>query len=129
MHLDEAAEARSSLKPGGGSASLKLGNRGLGPQGLASMMETYNLMYTPKLWTIMDERSLRLTESSEVSKLAPIIPHRLAFGHSAVRKNRQTRAPRCVCACARVCVCLCLCVCVGVCSNLVARADRRFNQR
>ncbi len=36
VHLDEAAEVQSSLKPGGGSASLKLGNRGLGSQRLAS---------------------------------------------------------------------------------------------
>jgi hypothetical protein len=84
VHLDEAAEVQSSLKPGGGFASLKLGNRGLGPQGLANMMGTYDLMYTPKIWSATDERSLRLTESAaEVSEFAPS-PHRLAFGHSAV---------------------------------------------
>jgi hypothetical protein len=86
VHLDEAAEARSSLKPGGGSASLKLGNRGhcLAPRDLASMMGTYDLMYTPKIWTMTDERNLILTESAaEVSELAPS-PHHLAFGHSAV---------------------------------------------
>jgi hypothetical protein len=77
VHLDEAAEARISLKPSRGSASLKLGNRGL-----ASMMDTYNLMCTPGIWTATYERNLKLTESAEVSKLAPIIPHRLAFGHS-----------------------------------------------
>ncbi len=74
MHLDEAAEVRSSLKPGGGSASLKLGNRAcwLAPRDMASMMGTYDLMYTPNIWTITDERSLRLTESAaEVSELAP----------------------------------------------------------
>jgi hypothetical protein len=87
VHLDEAAEVQSSLKPGGGSASLKLGDRArcLAPRDMASMMGTYDLMYTPKIWTATDERSLRLTESAEVSKLAPIIPHRLAFGHSAVK--------------------------------------------
>jgi hypothetical protein len=71
VHLDEAAEARSSLEPGGGSASLELGNRGLGSQGLARMMDTYDLMYTPKIWTAKDERSLKLTESSEVRSSPP----------------------------------------------------------
>ena len=86
MHLDEAAEARSSLKPSGGSASLKLGNRGrcLAPRDMANLMGTYALMYTPKIWSATDERNLKLTESeAEVSELAPC-PHRLAFGHSAV---------------------------------------------
>jgi hypothetical protein len=86
VHPDEAAEARISLKPGGGSASLKLGSRGrcLAPRDMASMMGTYDLMYTPKIWTVTDERSLKLTESAgEVSELAPS-PHRLAFGHSAI---------------------------------------------
>ena len=71
VHLDEAAEVQSSLKPGGGLASLKLGNRGLGSQGLASMMDTYKLMYTPKIWSAKDERSLKLTESSEVRSSPP----------------------------------------------------------
>ena len=86
VHLDEAGEVRSSLKPGGGSASLKLGNRArcFAQRDLASMMGTYALMYAPKLWTIMDERNLKQTESAaEVSELAPP-PHRLAFGHSAI---------------------------------------------
>jgi hypothetical protein len=86
VHLDEAAEARISLKPSGGSASLKLGDRArcLAPRDMASMMGTYDLMYTPNIWTITDERNLKLTESAaEVSELAPP-PHRLAFGHSAI---------------------------------------------
>ena len=85
VHLDDAAEVQSWLKPGGGSASLKLGNRDrcFAQRDLASLMGTYDLMYTPKIWTITDERSLRLTESAEVSELAPP-PHRLAFGHSAM---------------------------------------------
>jgi hypothetical protein len=85
VHLDEAAEVQSSLKPGGGSASLKLGDRArcLAPRDMASMMGTYDLMYTPNIWTIADERSLRLTESAGVSELAPP-PHRLAFRHSAI---------------------------------------------
>jgi hypothetical protein len=115
VHLDEAAEARISLKPGGGSASLKLGNLGnlgrfLAARDLANLMGTYDLVYTPKIWTAKDERSLKLTESAEVSKLAPIIPHRLAFGHSAVKKNPPTRAPRCVRVRLRVCLCACVCV-------------------
>jgi hypothetical protein len=108
VHLDEAAEARSSLKPGGGSASLKLGNHGL-----ASMMDTYNWMYTPKIWTATDERSLKLTESAGVSEHAAIIPHRLAFGHSAVRKKTANQGSEvCVRVRTRVCVCVCACVCV-----------------
>ncbi len=71
MHLDEAAEVQSSLKPGGGLASLKLGNRGLGSQGLATMMDTFDLMYTPKIWTAKDERSLKLTESAAEVRSSP----------------------------------------------------------
>ncbi len=74
VHLDEAVEkVQSSLKPGGGSASLKLGNRArcLAPRDMASMMDTYNLMYMPKIWTATDESNLRLMESAEVSELAP----------------------------------------------------------
>jgi len=84
VHLDAAAEARNSES--GGPASLKLGSRGrcLAPRDMATMMGTYDLMYTPKIWSATDERSLKLTESAaEVSELAPS-PHRLAFGHSAV---------------------------------------------
>jgi hypothetical protein len=108
VHLDAAAEVQSSLKPGGGLASLKLGNRSL-----VRMMETYDLMYTPKMWTATDERSLRRTESYEVSKLAPIIPHRLASGLSAVKETAKPGL-RGVCARVRAGVCVCACVCVFV---------------
>jgi hypothetical protein len=94
VYLDasEAAEARISLKPGGGSASLKLGNLGnlgrcLALRDLANLMGGYDLVYTPKIWTLMDERNLKLTESAaEVSKLCLcLIPASLrGFGHSAV---------------------------------------------
>ncbi len=75
VHREEAVETSSSLKPGGGLASLRLGNRArcFAQRDLASMMGTYDLMYTPKLWTATDERSLKLTESAGVSKLAPIL--------------------------------------------------------
>ncbi len=90
MYLDEAAEARISLKPGGGSASLKLGNLGnlgrcLAPLDLANLMGAYDLVYTPKIWTATDERNLQLTESAaEVSKLCLIPALLRGFGHSAV---------------------------------------------
>ena len=84
MHLDEAAEVQISLKPGGGLASLKLGNRGL-----ASMMDTYSLMYTPKIWTMTDERNLKLAESAaEVSAFSPW-PRRLAFHSIPFQSNPQ----------------------------------------
>jgi hypothetical protein len=77
VHLDEAAEARISLNPGGGSASLKVGNLGnlgrfLAARDLANLMGGYDLVYTPKIWTLMDERSLKLTESAAEVRLCLI---------------------------------------------------------
>jgi hypothetical protein len=77
VHLDEAAEARISLKPGGGSASLKLGNLGnlgrcLAPLDLANLMGGYDLVCTPKIWTATDERNLKVTESAAEVRLCLI---------------------------------------------------------
>jgi hypothetical protein len=91
VHLDEAAEARSSLKPSGGSASLQLGNRGrcLAPRGMANITGTFDLMYTPKIWTMTDERNLKLAESAaEVSAFSPW-PRRLAFDSIPFHSNPQ----------------------------------------
>ena len=70
VHLEEAVEPRSSLKPGGGAANLKLGDCGLRLRDMAKLRDTYDLMYTPNIWTVTDERSLNLAESGEVRKLA-----------------------------------------------------------
>jgi hypothetical protein len=70
VHLEKVVEPRSSLKPGGSVANLKLGDCGLALRDLARLRDTYELMYTPKIWTATDERSLKLTESAKVSKLA-----------------------------------------------------------
>jgi hypothetical protein len=72
--LDEANETMSSLKPGSGPSSLTLGKRRLGALDMTKLRDTYDLMYTPTIWTARDERNLRLTESAEVSKLDPS-PH------------------------------------------------------
>jgi hypothetical protein len=72
VDLEEAVEPRSSLKPGGSAANLKLGDSGLGLRDLARLRYTYELMYTPKIWTATDERRLKLTDSAEVSKLASL---------------------------------------------------------
>ena len=84
--LDEANETMSSLKPGSGQSSLKPGNCRLGARDMAKLRDTYDLMYTPTIWTARDERNLRLSESAEVSKLdpSPIQCDCPTFGHAAV---------------------------------------------
>jgi hypothetical protein len=105
VHREEAVETSSSLKPGGGLASLRLGNRArfFAQRDLASMMGTYDLMYTPKLWTATDERSLKLTESAGVSELAPSCAARQSvMPKYKCRQVPPSRASECVRM--RVCV-------------------------
>ena len=61
-HLEEAASTRSSLKPG---------NCGLALRDMLELRDSYDLIYTPKIWTARDERNLNLTASAEVSELVP----------------------------------------------------------
>ena len=87
VHLEAAVEPRSPLKPGAGAAKLKLGNRGRGLRDMARLRDTHDLMYTPKIWSATDERSLKLTESAEVSKLASFCIAR----HSAMPRYKSRR--------------------------------------
>ena len=38
---------------------------------MSALRDTYDLIYTPRIWTARDERNLNLTASAEVSVLVP----------------------------------------------------------
>jgi hypothetical protein len=79
----EAASMRSSLKPG------------------MELRDSYDLIYTPKIWTARDERNLNPTASAEVSELVP---------SRVTQRSAMPRCNRCQ-------------------QGLRMRADRRSDQR
>jgi hypothetical protein len=102
--LEEAASTRSALKPG---------NCGLALRDMLELRDSYDLIYTPKIWTARDERNLNPTASAEVSELVPSC----VAQHSAM--------PRCKCHQQG----LWMRVNVRQCTNMHIRADGRSDQR
>ena len=101
-HLEEAASTRSSVKPG---------NCGLALRDMLELRDSYDLIYAPKIWTVTDERNLKLMESAEVSELVPsrialiwpcrgLVASRIALIHAALQVPSTGLVDACECAAA-----------------------------